>query len=90
MIFMLVWIQRSASGKSVMSLILNPSSPRKPAYDWLFSLQVAEVVCSVQVGGSGSHGTEDGNRARQDEVHKTALQVFLFQFAHHNQILEKY
>lgn len=30
---------------------------------------------SVQVGGSRSSGSEDGDRARQDEVHQTALQA---------------
>lgn len=34
-------------------------------------------MCAVQVGGSGLHGAEDGDRAGQDEVHKTALQVFI-------------
>lgn len=65
-----------------MSFILSPSSPWEPPDDWLFSLQVAEVVCSVQVGGSGSHGDEDGNRAGQDEVYKTALQVFILSSLH--------
>lgn len=32
-------------------------------------------MCSVQVGGRHSSGSEDGDRARQDEVHQTALQA---------------
>lgn len=48
--------------------------------DWLLSLQVAEAVCPVQVGGGGSHGAEDGHRAGQDEIYATPLQVFLLTF----------
>lgn len=47
------------------------------------SLQVAEVVCPVQVGGSGSDGAEDGDRTGQDEVHTAALQVIFPEFSAH-------
>lgn len=55
----------------------------KPPCDWMSSLQVAEVVCSFQVGGSGSDGTEDGDRTGQDEVHAAALQVIFPEFSAH-------
>jgi len=71
--------QRSASGESFdghsflsFKLLLLV----KPLGDRLFSFQVAEAVCSVQVGGSSSARAEDGDRAGKDEVHPTTLQVF--------------
>lgn len=74
MISIPVRTQRSASGEShIRSFVLSPSISH-----WLSSLQVAAAVCSVQVGGGRSHGTEDGNRTGQDEVHKTAFPVLSF------------
>lgn len=63
----------------MVSFARSPSSLRMPP-DWLFSLQVAEAVCPVQVGGGGSHGAEDGHRAGPDEIYAAPLQVFLLAF----------
>lgn len=51
----------------------------KPLGDWLCSLQVAEAVRQVQVGGSGSTSAEDGDRPGQDEVYTPTLQVLTLQ-----------
>lgn len=40
-------------------------------------------MCSLQVGGSGSDGAEDGDRTGQDEVHAAALQVIFPEFSAH-------
>lgn len=73
-------MQRSASGESFSRYKWDfHFKTLKPLGDWLCSLQVAEAVRQVQVGGSGSTSAEDGDRPGQDEVYTTTLQVLTLQ-----------